>query len=194
VAVGDVVEFEAEIEANIPKLRRFARAMVRDRALADDLVQDCLMRALTRRHLFQPGTNLGAWLTTILRNGIINHIRRGRTVSLEDEGGATLDLPAVGGNPTTALEMRDLSAALQALPDSWRELVLLVGLEGMSYEEAARVTGVNVGTVKSRLSRARGMLRALMDGQDAQAAGRTAYGRPPQSPSDAVAAPPRTAA
>jgi len=156
-------EVVAQIEQEIPRLRRFARAMVRDSALADDLVQECLERALSRLHLWQPGTNLRAWLFTILRNLHINGIRRQQTfVDIDSEVQAGL-----GGRPgsqVVRLEVRDLRRALERLPREQREVVLLIGLEGISYAEAAGILDVSIGTVKSRLSRGRRALRVLMDG------------------------------
>lgn len=151
------------VEAEIPRLRRFARAMVRDPALADDLVQECLERALSRMHLWKPGTNLRAWLFTILRNLHINAIRRRQNhVDIDGEGQG--DIGAAAGTQITRLELRDLRRALQRLPAEQRDVVLLVGLEGISYGEAAEILGISIGTVKSRLSRGRRVLRLMMDG------------------------------
>lgn len=162
-AGADNSEIIARIEQEIPRLRRFARAMVRDATLADDLVQDCLERALGRLHLWTPGTNLRAWLFTILRNVHINGIRRRQTfVDIDD-----LEFRSMGetGSQIVRLELRDLRYALQLLPSEQREVVLLVGLEGVSYGEAAEILDVSIGTVKSRLSRGRRVLRELMDGK-----------------------------
>ncbi len=153
----------AQIEAEIPRLRRFARAMVRDATLADDLVQECLERALSRLHLWRPGSNLRAWLFTILRNLHINGIRRRQTVvDIDGEGQAAIG--AAHGGQFVRLELRDLKRALGLLPTEQREVVLLIGLEGISYGEAADILGISIGTVKSRLSRGRRALRQLMEG------------------------------
>jgi RNA polymerase sigma-70 factor, ECF subfamily len=152
------------VEAEIPRLRRFARSMVRDSAQADDLVQECLERALSRTHLWKPGTNLRAWLFTILRNLHINAIRRRQNlVDIDGEGCGGIG--AVPGAQIDRLELRDLRRALQRLPAEQRQVVLLVGLEGSSYGEAAETLGISIGTVKSRLSRGRRVLRAMMDGR-----------------------------
>ncbi|HYE51989.1 MAG TPA: sigma-70 family RNA polymerase sigma factor [Azospirillaceae bacterium] len=153
----------AQIEQEIPRLRRFARAMVRDSALADDLVQECLERALSRLHLWQPGTNLRAWLFTILRNLHINGIRRQQTF-VDIDGEAQAGIGGAHGAQVVRLELRDLRRALDKLPQEQREVVLLIGLEGISYAEAADILQVSIGTVKSRLSRGRRALRILMDG------------------------------
>lgn len=154
----------AQIEAEIPRLRRFARAMVRDATLADDLVQECLERALSRLHLWRPGSNLRAWLFTILRNLHINGIRRRQTVvDIDGEGQASIG--AAHGSQFVRLELRDLKRALGLLPTEQREVVLLIGLEGISYGEAADILGISIGTVKSRLSRGRRALRLLMEGR-----------------------------
>jgi len=153
-----------QIEQEIPRLRRFARAMVRDAALADDLVQECLERALSRLHLWQPGTNLRAWLFTILRNLHINGIRRQQTfVDIDSEVQAGIG--GAHGSQVVRLELRDLRRALDKLPAEQREVVLLIGLEGISYAEAADILQVSIGTVKSRLSRGRRALRILMEGR-----------------------------
>ncbi len=154
----------AQIEAEIPRLRRFARAMVRDATLADDLVQECLERALSRLHLWRPGSNLRAWLFTILRNLHINGIRRRQTVvDIDGEGQAAIG--AASGAQIVRLELRDLRRALSMLPNEQREVVLLIGLEGISYGEAADILNISIGTVKSRLSRGRRALRLLMEGK-----------------------------
>jgi RNA polymerase sigma-70 factor (ECF subfamily) len=150
------------VEAYIPRLRRYARALTRNDVAADDLVQDCLVRALAKQHLFQDGADLRAWLFTILHNHYVNGVRRGvregAVVAVsEDE-----PLLARGPNQVQKLELRDLDRGLARLPEEQRTVILLVGLEGMSYEEVAEVVGVPVGTVRSRLSRGREMLRRLM--------------------------------
>jgi RNA polymerase sigma-70 factor (ECF subfamily) len=151
-----------DIEAAIPHLRRYARALVREVATADDLVQECLARALAKQHLWQEGTNLRAWLVTILHNLYVNEIRRnvrtGTTVELSDAEPA-LSRPA---DQEKCLELRDLERALARLPEGQRALIVLVGLEGMSYQEAATMLGMPVGTVRSRVSRARCALRRIM--------------------------------
>jgi len=154
----------AQIEAEIPRLRRFARAMVRDATLADDLVQECLERALSRLHLWRPGSNLRAWLFTILRNLHINGIRRRQTV-VDIDGEGQANIGAAHGSQFVRLELRDLRRALGLLPTEQREVVLLIGLEGISYGEAADILGISIGTVKSRLSRGRRALRLLMEGK-----------------------------
>lgn len=152
------------IEGEIPRLRRFARAMVRDATLADDLVQECLERALSRLHLWKPGTNLRAWLFTILRNLHINAIRRRQTV-VDIDAEAQASIGSASGAQIVTLELRDLKRALGRLPAEQREVVLLIGLEGISYGEAADILGISIGTVKSRLSRGRKALRYLMEGR-----------------------------
>jgi RNA polymerase sigma-70 factor (ECF subfamily) len=148
----------------IPRLRRYARALTGDRARADDLVQDTLARAWEKLSLWRRGTDLRAWLFTILHNLYVNDVRRrmSRPETLElDDDSFDVAQPDTAGH---GLLMRDLEAALARLPDEQREVLLLVGLEEMSYEETARTLGIPVGTVMSRLSRARERLRALMNG------------------------------
>src|SRR5579863_6168147 len=151
-----------KIEEEIPRLRRYARALTRDINAADDLVQDCLTRALSKVHLWQKGTDLRAWLFTILHNQYVNHVRRavreGSAVGLSDSEPLLTSAP----NQGKRLELRDLERAIAKLPEEQRSVLLLVGLEGMRYEEVAAVLDVPVGTIRSRLSRGREMLRQHM--------------------------------
>ncbi|MDP1718436.1 MAG: sigma-70 family RNA polymerase sigma factor, partial [Burkholderiales bacterium] len=141
----------------------YARALTRERTAADDLVQDTLERACNKLHLWRRGSDLRAWLFTIMHNVFINQVR-GRKVAadvpLNDE---IMELP---GHMAQAdrLEIRDLDAALARLPDEQREVLLLIALEQMSYQETAKALGIPTGTVMSRLSRARERLRGIMDG------------------------------
>ncbi|GAB0118882.1 sigma-70 family RNA polymerase sigma factor [Acidisoma sp. 7E03] len=151
--------FLDEVEACIPALRRYARALTHDRDRADDLVQDCLERALRKRALFRPLGPVRAWLFRILVNLYRNEQRslrrRGPSAPVDPEDAAM----AVPGNQQARLELAGVARALQDLPDEQRETLLLVALEGMSYEEAATILEVPTGTVMSRLSRARHALR-----------------------------------
>ena len=154
-------EFTDILESEIPKLRRSARALTRDPVRADDLVQSALVRAITRQHLWQPGTNLRAWLFTILHHQNINDVRR----SLREGDGIPVDHVALVDvcNPTAALQIRDLDRAIAALPSGQRQVILLIGLDGMRYEDVGRILKVPVGTGRSRLSRGRETLRRLID-------------------------------
>ena len=146
----------------IPRLRRYARALVGDRSTADDLVQDTLERAWAKLHLYRRGTDLRAWLFTVMHNVHVNRVRATRlTDTLEDEMPELAQRPAQGD----ALLVRDLDRAITRLPDEQRAVLLLVTLEEMSYEQVARTLGIPIGTVMSRLSRAREKLRAMMLGQ-----------------------------
>lgn len=150
-----------QITSCIPRLRRYARALTGERALADDLVQDTLERAWGRLHMWRRGTDLRAWLFSIMHNLYVNQAisRQGRTnVSFDI---AVLDLP-VPATQEERLLIRELLAAVGRIPDEQREVILLVGLEQMSYQEVAEVLGIPIGTVMSRLSRGRERLRALM--------------------------------
>ena len=156
-------DFARLLEAEIPRLRRYARALTRDVARADDLVQSCLTRAVAKQHLWQPGTDLRAWLFTILHNQHVNDVRRsvreGINVAVEEMA----PVLTVQSNAIAVLQLRDLETAIARLPQEQRQVLLLVGLEGMRYEEVAAILGVPVGTVRSRLSRGRDQLRRLMD-------------------------------
>ncbi len=143
----------------IPRLRRYARALVGDRSAADDLVQDTLERAWAKFHLYRGGTDLRAWLFTVMHNVHVNRVRAQRPTDA-----ITDDLPEMAQRAAQgdSLMVRDMDRALAKLPEEQREVLLLVALEDMSYEEAARALGIPVGTVMSRLSRARERLRATM--------------------------------
>jgi RNA polymerase sigma-70 factor (ECF subfamily) len=156
----------ASIEPYIPGLRRFANALLRgDRERADDLVQDSLERALSRWHLRQTEEGLRGWLYTILYNRFLSdqrsRARRGVHNPLTEAVEA--ELPGVSGGQDWALEHRDLVRAFSTLPEEQRSVLLLVAVEDLSYEEAARVLGVPTGTVMSRLSRGRDRLRQYLN-------------------------------
>lgn len=145
----------------IPRLRRYARALVGDRSSADDLVQDTLERAWSKLHLYRQGSDLRAWLFTVMHNVHVNRVRAARrTDPLEDE---TPEL-AQRAPQADGLLVRDLERALERLPAEQREVLLLVSLEEMTYEEVARTLSIPIGTVMSRLSRAREKLRAMLLG------------------------------
>ena len=155
-------EFHRLIEQQIPRLRRYARALTRNRERADDLVQDTLSRALVKEQFWQTGTNLGAWLFTIMHNQNVNNVRRAVRESGMVDMETSTTLPATT-DPTASRQMFELERALAQLPLEQRQVILLVGLEGMSYEDAAGILSVPVGTVRSRLSRGRDILRELLD-------------------------------
>ena len=159
-------ELSCLVEREIPRLRRYARALTRAADRADDLVQDTLLRALAKGHLWQPGTDIRAWLFTIMHNQYVNTVRR------QARETATVDVEQVSStlvattDPTSSWQLRELDRALARLPDEQREVVLLVGLEGVAYDSAAQILGVPIGTVRSRLSRGRETLRGLMERQE----------------------------
>ena len=156
-------DFHNLIEHEIPRLRRYARALTRSSDRADDLVQETLLRAIAKAHLWQTGTDIRAWLFTIMHNQYVNMVRR----AMREE--ATVDIEQMSSplvataDPTASRQLRELERALACLSGDQREVILLVGLEGMSYETAAQILSVPVGTVRSRLSRGRDTLRRLMD-------------------------------
>lgn len=154
-----VSSFGAELEVHIGSLRRYARALRRDPGEAEDLIQESLARALSRSDRFKPGTNLRAWLFTIMHNVHVNQIRhkvtRGDEVPMDDVEPRLVSPPKQEGR----IELRDMQRALEALPVEQRQVLLLVALEGMKYEEVARLLEIPVGTVMSRLSRAREAVR-----------------------------------
>jgi RNA polymerase sigma-70 factor, ECF subfamily len=150
------------MEAEIPRLRRYARYLSRDRDKADDLVQNCLTNAIHNLHRWRPGSNLRAWLFTILRNDHWDEIRRRRRAPLVDTGD---DLPEVAVSPAyeAHIQLRELHQAFRTLSAEHREILCLVVIEDYTYEAAAGILGIPLGTVRSRLSRARALLRSRID-------------------------------
>jgi RNA polymerase sigma-70 factor (ECF subfamily) len=159
-----VDEFGAKAIAVIPRLRRYARALTGDAMQADDLVQDTLERALNKSHLWRPDSDLRAWMFTVMHNVFVNQVR----ARPPDAGNAldaeALDVPA-RSSPVDMLEVADIDAVIRRLPGEQREVLLLVAIEQLSYGEAARVLGIPVGTVMSRLHRARERVRVMLGGE-----------------------------
>jgi RNA polymerase sigma-70 factor, ECF subfamily len=149
------------IAAEIPRLRRYARALVGQETEADDLVQDTLERALSRLHLWRSNENPRRWLFTILHSVHVDKVRGKARQPLPDDLNDHVADPA--SRPEDGVTQCEVNAALQRLPLEQRQIVLLVGLEGLSYAEAAAVIGVPIGTVMSRLARGREKLRQLLD-------------------------------
>lgn len=146
--------FKNDLLAIIPNLRAFALSLTRASDRADDLVQETLMKAWNKHELFQEGTNLKAWVFTIMRNEFYSQMRKkGREV--QDSEGILASQMAVHPEQQGHMDMHDFRAALEQLPEDQREALVLVGASGFSYEEAAEIAGIAVGTMKSRVSRAR---------------------------------------
>jgi RNA polymerase sigma-70 factor (ECF subfamily) len=155
-----VSDFAQELTLQIPRLRRYARALTHNTAWADDLVQDALERALRRRWLFRLNSNLTAWLFTILYRLYVNDLARLRFSASDAEAELADQIEAASTNDV-ALQL-DMQRALSCLSVEHRAVIVLVGLEQLSYKEAADVLGVPLGTVMSRLARAREQLRMLL--------------------------------
>ena len=151
-----------QLLAAIPSLRAFATSLTGNRDRADDLVQDTIMRAWANIHKFEPGTNMNAWLFTILRNLFHSDYRK-RKYETEDADGAYAARLKTQLDQHSHLAFEDFRAGLATLPRDQREALLLVGAQGLSYEEAAQVCNVAVGTVRSRVNRARARLAVLLD-------------------------------
>lgn len=162
--VNSRADFTRALLGALPQLRAFAISLSGNPDRANDLVQDTVMRAWANMESFQPGTNLRAWLFTILRN-IFNSEYRKRRREVEDADGEFASKVAVSGGQESNLDMRAMRAALTQLPDEQREAVLLVGASGFSYEEAAEICGCAVGTIKSRVNRGRSRLAELVYGE-----------------------------
>jgi len=156
-----------EILAAIPALRAFAHSLCGSADRADDLVQETLVRAITKIDHFTPGTNLNAWLFTILRNHFRSEFRK-RKREVEDVDGKHADRLVSKPAQIGKVEFEELREALATLPEAQREALILVGAAGFSYEEVAEITGCAVGTVKSRVNRARARLAELLSVEDAE--------------------------
>ena len=154
--------FKAELVEALKPLRGFARTFHRDPARADDLVQETVMKAWENREKFKEGTNMRAWLFTILRNSYYSEMRK-KTREVEDADGALTAGLSEKGSQEGHMAMRDFRAALAQLSDDQREALILVGASGFTYEEAAEICNCKPGTVKSRVSRARERLSQLLD-------------------------------
>jgi RNA polymerase sigma-70 factor, ECF subfamily len=158
--------FRAELLELVPYLRAFARSLSGRHEGADDLAQEALVKAWQSRDSFVPGTNLKAWLFTILRNQFYSERRRAwRQVPWDAENADAI--PGNSDDQGWAAELSDIARALQALPAEQREALILVGAGGFAYEEAAQISNCAVGTVKSRVARARRALIAILDGNQA---------------------------
>jgi len=158
-------EFRDGLIDLLPFLRAFARSLCGNRELADDIAQEALAKAWQSRDSFRPGSNLKAWLFTILRNLYYSDRRRAWRQAPWDEAAAER-IPSPRGEQTWAVELSDTARAMSNLPDEQREALILVGAGGFSYEDAARISGCAVGTVKSRVARARKALLAALDGRE----------------------------
>jgi len=160
--------FHTQLVALVPKLRIQALALTRNRAAAEDLVQDAVANALAAQDSFTPGTNFAAWMHRILRNRFISTLRKQReTTDIEDLPSSAF---AVSASHEDRMVLKELSKALGRLPADQREALFMVVLQGMSYEEVAEATGCAVGTAKSRVFRARRQLQAWLAGEERSAA------------------------
>jgi RNA polymerase sigma-70 factor, ECF subfamily len=166
---------EQEILACLPHLRAFARSLAGDRDRADDLVQDAILRALGAADQFEPGSNFKAWIFTILRNLYFNEFRRNPSLFRPLEA-ADMEIHATSPAQHAGLEFDDFRRAFNKLPPEQREALVLVGADGFKYEEAAAICGCAVGTIKSRVSRARRDLQALLGEAGPSEAGEGAQG------------------
>jgi len=163
--MSELDEFKNALIDNLAHLRAFAHMLARNHALAEDLVQDTVVQALANRSQFRPGTNLRGWLIIILRNRFFNEMRRSSRkaeVTIEDRA----DRSAVDGGQEARVELSDFNKAFWGLPPAQREALVLVGASGFSYEEAAAIAGCPVGTMKSRVSRARLDLQQRLHGTE----------------------------
>ncbi len=166
-APADPAAINADLVALMPSLRAFSRSLCTNPARADDLVQETLVKALANLDRFEPGSNMRAWLFTILRNIYYSEYRKRRR-EVADSDGAIAGKLATAPAQNSHMDMLDFREALQHLPTDQREALILIGGSGLSYEEAAGVCGCAVGTMKSRVNRARGKLGELMGVEGAE--------------------------
>lgn len=159
---GDDAEFKRELVELIPYLRAFARSLARDASAADDLTQEALLKAWDARDSFERGTNLKAWAFMILRNHFYSEKRRSWRQAAWDQEKAERTLEATS-DPVAAIELDELRRALAELPSEQRDALVLIGAGGFSYEEAAQICGCAIGTIKSRVNRARKALEAIIE-------------------------------
>jgi RNA polymerase sigma-70 factor (ECF subfamily) len=158
---ADEETFKRELTALIPYLRAFARSLANDPSAADDLAQEALLKAWDARSSFQPGTNLKAWTFMILRNCFYSEKRRSWRQAVWDQEKAERTLTATS-DPDSSIELDELRRALAELPAEQRDALVLIGAGGFAYEEAAQICGCAVGTIKSRVNRARKALEAII--------------------------------
>jgi RNA polymerase sigma-70 factor (ECF subfamily) len=156
-------EFHDQLVAIIPSLRAFARGLCGNRDMADDMAQDAMTRAWAARQSYTPGSNFRAWMFMILRNHFYTTLRKNSRMASWDPEIAERVL-VVGPAQQDGLNVQDVQAALQKLPPEQREVLILIGANGVSYEEAAEIMGCAIGTIKSRLARGRVALTALIEG------------------------------
>jgi RNA polymerase sigma-70 factor (ECF subfamily) len=168
-----ILNWRDEVVALIPALRAFAWSLSHNASDADDLVQETLIKAWSHKERFEPGSNLRAWMFTILRNTYYTVVVRRRR-EVRDETGKHAAALSEAATQEWGVAMRALNAGLQQLPPEHREALILVGAVGMTYEEAAEVCGCALGTIKSRVNRARARLLKIMDAQEVS----EAFGRP----------------
>lgn len=160
--IADRATWREAVTAFVPSLRAFAWSLSRNRADADDLVQETLTKAWTYRDRFEPGTNLRAWLFTILRNSWYSSVAK-RSREVADEDGHHAARLTAEGSQEWSVELGALKLALDDLPPEHREAIVMVGAAGLSYEEAAEIAGCALGTIKSRVNRARNRLAEALD-------------------------------
>lgn len=159
--MGANPSFRDGLLAAVPTLRAFAVSLAKNADRADDLVQETLVKAWDKQESFQPGTNLKAWLFTILRNEFYSQMRKRRREVEDSDGSITAQL-AVHPSQHGSSDLTDFRKALDLLPEDQREAIILIGASGFSYEEAAEICGCAVGTIKSRVSRARTRLQEIL--------------------------------
>ena len=156
-------DFERDMIALLPVLRAFSRSLCGRQGIADDMVQNALVNAWRARDRFEPGSNMKAWLFTIVRNEFYSHARRAWRETHYDAAQSEA-VPSAPNEQQWSMELGDMARALRKLPATQREALVMVAAGGVSYEDAAKISGVAIGTVKSRVARARAALAVLLNG------------------------------
>lgn len=175
--IRDMSKTRFDIEAELPALRRYARSLTRDAVDAEDLVHDALLRAHERRAGFRPGSRLLPWLVSILHNTFVDGLRRQRAERRRDEASAEIFVEGLDPAQEHAVRLAQIARAFAALPDDQRAALHLVAVEALSYQDAAAALGIPVGTLMSRIGRARAALRSFEETQPARPSLRIVGGR-----------------
>ena len=165
----DDLDFKAMLTEAIPRLRAFGRRLAGDAEAGDDLVQDTVLKAWAARSSFRPGTNLQAWTSTILRNEHLSKMRRSKFSGEWNDTFAEIRL-SVAADQDRHIHVEDVQRALDKLPEAQREALMLVGAQGLTYEQVAEMYDIPLGTVKSRVGRGRAALARLLEGKDEEVA------------------------
>ena len=181
---SQLTPLQDQLIQHIPDLRRFARALERNRVAADDLVQETLERAIKKMHLYEPSGPFIGWLNTIMRNIFVDRVRRRKLNTAASLGEAPRNEPYQNENQVDRIVLKELRMALEALPVEQKQVLMMIAVDGLSYDAAAKRLGVPLGTIRSRLFRARANLQLRIDPEGELAASRHGRAAPEARPAD----------